>query len=83
MKKRRSKHYFSTEPGMPEPISVDVKRRLAFSEVDAMAIAWHGNYPRFFEAAHTELMQKIGLGFQNYYCRCRFGRGHYLAFKSL
>ena len=66
MKKRRSKHYFSTEPGMPEPISVDVKRRLAFSEVDAMAIAWHGNYPRFFEAAHTELMQKIGLGFQNY-----------------
>ena len=51
---------------MPEPIAVEVKRRLAFSEVDAMAIAWHGNYPRFFEAAHTELMQKIGLGFQNY-----------------
>lgn len=66
MKKRRSKHYFSTEPGTPEPVVIEIKRRLAFSEVDAMAIAWHGNYPRFFEAAHTELMQKIGLGFQNY-----------------
>ena len=34
--------------------------------MDSMAIAWHGNYLRFFEAAHTELMQKIGLGFKAY-----------------
>lgn len=66
MSKRRSKHYFTREAGTPAPIRIEIKRRLAFSEVDAMAIAWHGNYPRFFEAAHTELMQKIGLGFQNY-----------------
>ena len=31
-----------------------------------MGVAWHGNYLRFFEAAHTELMQKIGLGFAVY-----------------
>ena len=63
---RRSKSYFKTEPGAPAPLAVTVRRRLAFSEVDAMAVAWHGNYLRFFEAAHTELMQKIGLGFAVY-----------------
>lgn len=63
---RRRKHYFTTEPGAPAPVSAEVSRRLAFSEVDSMAIAWHGNYLRFFEAAHTELMQKIGLGFKAY-----------------
>ena len=63
---RRSKSYFKTEPGAPAPLSVTIRRHLAFSEVDAMAVAWHGNYLRFFEAAHTELMQKIGLGFAVY-----------------
>ena len=63
---RRRKDYFTVQPGSPEPISVTVRRRIAFSEVDAMAVAWHGNYTRFFEAAHTELMQKIGLGFAVY-----------------
>ena len=63
---RRNKSYFKTDPGAPAPLAVTVRRRLAFSEVDAMAVAWHGNYLRFFEAAHTELMQKIGLGFAVY-----------------
>ena len=63
---RRRKSYFSSEPDAPAPLAVVVRRRIAFSEVDAMAVAWHGNYPRFFEAAHTELMQKIGLGFAEY-----------------
>lgn len=63
---RRRKNYFTVNPGDPQPIEQRVKRRIAFSEVDAMAVAWHGNYPRFFEAAHSELMQKIGLGFAVY-----------------
>ena len=63
---RRKKTYFTAVPGDPAPIEQKVRRRIAFSEVDAMAVAWHGNYPRFFEAAHTELMQKIGLGFAVY-----------------
>ena len=63
---RRRKQYFTPNPGDPAPIAVSVRRRIAFSEVDAMAVAWHGNYPRFFEAAHTELMQKIGLTFAAY-----------------
>jgi len=63
---RRRKSYFTVRPGDPAPVAVVVRRRVAFSEVDAMAVAWHGNYPRFFEAAHSELMQKIGLGFAVY-----------------
>ena len=63
---RRRKSYFTVNPGEPEPIEQTVRRRIAFSEVDAMAVAWHGNYLRFFEMAHTELMQKIGLGFAVY-----------------
>ena len=63
---RRRKSYFTTEPGAPAPLVLVCRRRIAFSEVDAMAVAWHGNYLRFFEAAHSELMQKIGLGFAEY-----------------
>ena len=63
---RRRKSYFSVHPGDPAPIRQQIRRRIAFSEVDAMAVAWHGNYPRFFEAAHSELMNKIGLGFAVY-----------------
>ena len=63
---RRKKEYFTCGENDPRPVSAAVTRRVAFSEVDAMAVAWHGNYLRFFEAAHTELMQKIGLGFKAY-----------------
>ncbi len=63
---RRKKKYFETFPGDPEPVVIEVKRRLKFSEVDALAIAWHGRYPAFFEEAHTELMRKVGLTYDAY-----------------
>lgn len=63
---RRKKSYFQQQEGDPAPLVQEVKRRVAFSEVDAMAVVWHGNYLRFFEAAHTELMNRIGLGFAEY-----------------
>ena len=53
-------------PGDPAPVAVEVKRKLRFSEVDALAIAWHGRYLQFFEDAHTELMRKVGLTYENY-----------------
>ncbi len=64
---RRKQHYFTSEPGVPAPLELTVKRTLRFSEVDALAIAWHGNYLRFFEDAHTELMRKIGLSYERYF----------------
>lgn len=63
---RRKKQYFNTAPDDPKPLELTVTRCLHFSEVDALAIAWHGHYLRFFEDAHTELMRRIGLSYQNY-----------------
>ena len=65
-KKRRQKKYFTSLPDDPQPIVHEVRHRLAFSEVDALAIGWHGHYPEFFEMAHTELMRKIGLTYDLY-----------------
>ena len=64
---RRKKSYFDISPDAPAPIVHRVRHRLQFSEVDALAIAWHGNYPRFFEEAHSELMKKIGLSYFDYH----------------
>jgi len=64
---RRKKSHFETAPDAPPPIIHQVKRRLQFSEVDALAIAWHGNYPRFFEEAHAALMKKVGLSYFDYH----------------
>ncbi len=58
---RRRQSYFTEEEGVPEQVSVTIRRRLRFSEVDALGIAWHGRYPAFFEEAHTELGHKVGL----------------------
>lgn len=63
---RRKKHYFIAEPGGPQPLELTVSHVLHFSEVDALSIAWHGHYLRFFELAHTELMRRIGLSYQRY-----------------
>jgi acyl-CoA thioester hydrolase len=66
IKMRRKKQYFKTFPDDPPPISISVRHRLTFSEVDALAIAWHGHYPKFFELAHTELMRRVGLTYEAY-----------------
>ncbi|MCQ2396118.1 MAG: acyl-CoA thioesterase [Lentisphaeria bacterium] len=63
---RRRKTYFQTESGAPQPLELSIRHRLHFSEVDALSIAWHGHYLKFFELAHTELMRRIGLSYQRY-----------------
>jgi len=63
---RRRRAYFAAQPGEPPPLEETVKGRVKFSEVDAMAVVWHGNYPAVFELAHSELMFRIGLGFEEY-----------------
>ena len=35
--------------------------RVAFADTDAMGVAWHGNYLRWFEMARTELMRHTDL----------------------
>lgn len=63
---RRKKNYFKREDDAPKEIVVTVKKRISFSEVDAMAIAWHGRYLQFFEMASEELARTIGLTYKAY-----------------
>ena len=35
--------------------------RVAFADTDAMGVAWHGNYLRWFEMARTEMMRPTEL----------------------
>ncbi|HTG00013.1 MAG TPA: acyl-CoA thioesterase [Nitrospirota bacterium] len=65
--KRRKSTYFERIPGAPEPVVVEVKRRVRFNEADPMAIVWHGRYPLFFEEASEELGRKCGLTYAEYF----------------
>jgi acyl-CoA thioester hydrolase len=64
---RRGKHgYFERIAGAPPPVWVEVRRRICFGEVDAMAVLWHGQYARLFEEASTELRRRVGLGYETF-----------------
>ena len=67
MKRRKRTTYFERAAGAPEPVVYEVKRRARFSEVDAMAIVWHGRYATFFEEASAELGRRVGLSYQDFY----------------
>jgi len=64
---RRKKNYFPVLPGSPHPLAARVTRRVSFSEVDAMAVAWHGRYAYYFEEAYAELTRKCGLGYEDFF----------------
>ena len=64
MTRRRKNDYFNVPGDAPRPVSASVTRRCQFSEVDALAIAWHGRYASFFEEAATELGHKCGLTYE-------------------
>ncbi len=63
---RRKKQYFD-RCGDVLPVTATVQKRISFSEVDGIAIVWHGNYPKFFEMAWEELSRKIGLSYKQYF----------------
>jgi acyl-CoA thioester hydrolase len=66
MNTRRKKSYFERLPGSPEPIVMDIRRRVHFSDADPMAIMWHGRYPLLFEEASEELGRRCGLSYVEY-----------------
>jgi acyl-CoA thioester hydrolase len=63
---RRKKSYFERIPGAPEPLTVEIRRRVRFNEADPMAIMWHGRYPLAFEEAAEELGRVCGLSYADY-----------------
>lgn len=46
-----------------QPISIDHEHRIAFYDVDAMHIAWHGHYVKYFEDARCALLDAIDYGY--------------------
>lgn len=67
MVRRKRNDYFDLPENAPKAVSASVERRCQFSEVDALAIAWHGRYASFFEEAATELGSKCGLTYKSLY----------------
>lgn len=46
-----------------KPISVDYEYCIPFYDVDAMRIAWHGHYVKYFEDARCALLDAIDYGY--------------------
>jgi len=71
--RRKRGGYFPSESGDPAPLIVRVKHRVRFSDVDPMAVLWHGRYANLFEQANEELGRSCGLDYGD------FKRAHLLA----
>jgi acyl-CoA thioester hydrolase len=67
MKTRKKTTYFERIAGSPDPIVVQIRRRVRFNEADPMAIAWHGRYPLYFEEASEELGRRCGLSYRDFF----------------
>jgi acyl-CoA thioester hydrolase len=65
--RRKKGQYFAPVPGAPPPVTVSLKRRVSFSEVDLMGIVWHGRYPQYFEEGFAALGRNCGLSYQDFY----------------
>lgn len=65
--RKRHNGYFERTAGAPAPVVHEVRRRVRFSEVDAMAIVWHGRYATFFEEASAELGRTVGLSYRDFF----------------
>ncbi len=46
------------------PIAETTLVEVAFSDVDVMAVVWHGNYFRYLEAARWRLMDRLHYGYE-------------------
>lgn len=44
-------------------LSASVRFKVEFYDVDSMRVAWHGNYPKFFELGRCALLDRIGYGY--------------------
>ena len=66
MQRRKKNGYFKPIQGAPKPLSIQVEKRVQFSEVDALGIVWHGRYPVYFEEAAAALGRACGLSYKDY-----------------
>lgn len=65
--RRKKDGYFKRLEGSPKPLTIRIKRRVKFSEVDLMGIVWYGRYAEFFEEATAELGRLCSLSYEDFY----------------
>jgi acyl-CoA thioester hydrolase len=65
--RRQRGGYFPADPEAPKPLVARVKYRVQFSDVDPMAVVWHGRYAKLFEQASEELGRSCGLGYADFH----------------
>lgn len=58
--------YFKTDALSPQPLFIEIKRKVRFDELDPLGIMWHGNYASFFEEARVALGEKYGIGYLDF-----------------
>ena len=58
-RRRQRSGYFPIEADSPAPLIARLKYRARFSDVDPMAVVWHGRYANLFEQASEELGRRI------------------------
>jgi len=66
MRPRKKKAYFERIQGVPEPIVVEIRRRVRFSEVDPMGVVWYGRYALYFEEASEAIGRLCGLSYRDF-----------------
>jgi len=64
--RRKKGGYFPVNPGDPSPLVVRLTHRVRFSQVDPMAILWHGRYAELFEQANEELGRLCGMSYPDF-----------------
>ncbi len=65
--RKRKQPYFKRIASAPPPVTVELGRRVRFSEVDALGIVWHGRYPAYFEEGSEELGRLCGMTYRDFY----------------
>jgi acyl-CoA thioester hydrolase len=60
------KTYFPVIGNSPSPLSIIVKRRVRFEEVDFMGMVWHGCYVSYFEDGRVALGHKYGISYTDF-----------------
>jgi acyl-CoA thioester hydrolase len=64
--RRQKGGYFKVEAGAPRPLTARLTHRVRFSDVDPMAVLWHGRYAQMFEQANEEIGRRCGLSYADF-----------------
>jgi len=67
MSPRRNRCYFKREKETPDPVVIEIKSRVRFSDVDAMGIVWHGRYSLYFEEGFSALSKFCNISYLDLY----------------